>query len=222
MKLLSQWKQKQHQSKQERQQQKEQLSAQSLIPLKFLDNDVFITDDYQAVKILKVSSLNLELMSNFEMNEVLEGYETFLRTLNFSVQTTIVSQPIDLNQYVQQQRKLLERTTNPYKRELLEGYVEYLRSIELSQSMIQRQRYIVFSEQISSVTKEAYNDAIYSLENKHKHIKSGLEEIGLEVKELIDMEIIRYFQTLYNYSASQYRPIQETIIPLFTMGVKNE
>ncbi|MCR6465155.1 DUF87 domain-containing protein [Bacillus paranthracis] len=221
MKLLMNLKQKQQAKAEEKKKYKLKLSAQDLIPLKAVDSDVFVSDDFRVIKVVKVSSFNLELMSNLELNETLEKYESFLRTLHFPLQTEIISQPVDLKKYVEEQKELLRATTNLYKRELLEGYIEYLHSIEISQSMIQRQRYVVFDEKIMGVTKQAYIDALHSIGNKFKHIKSGLEEIGLEVNEVNEVEIARYFQTMYDYVSSQYRPIQ-SVVELMTSSFTKE
>ncbi|BCC56629.1 hypothetical protein [Bacillus cereus] len=187
-------------------------SAQDLIPIKRFDTGVFITDDYRIVQMLQVSSLNLELMSNRELNEILEKYEMFLRSIHFPIQTTIVSQPINLQHYVKENEELLERTTNPFKRELLESYIDYARDIERNQDMMQRKRYIVTYEQILGVTRESYYDALHSLEDKIKHLKVGLEEVGLHSEEVSDLEMMRYLHTLFDYNESQHNPIKDEIV----------
>ncbi|HDX9701725.1 TPA: hypothetical protein ROY42_005648 [Bacillus thuringiensis] len=190
-------------------------SAQDLIPIRRFDTGVFITDDYRIVQMLQVSSLNLELMSNRELNEILEKYEMFLRSIHFPIQSTIVSQPINLQNYIQTHEELLERTTNPFKRELLDSYIDYARDIERNQDMMQRKRYIITYEQILGVTRSSYYDALHSLDEKIKHLRVGLEELGLHAEDVTDLEMMKYFHTLFDYNESQHNPIQEdNVLPM--------
>lgn len=195
-------------------------SAQDLIPIKRFDSGIFITDDYRIVQPLRVSSLNLGLMSDRELNEVLERYEIFLRSIHFPFQTTIVSQPINLQGYIQEQNELLGRTKNHFKRELLQDYIAYAQTIERNQNMMQRQRYIITFEKIMGVSKMAYNDALHSLTNKVKHLKEGLTEVGLHAEEVTDFELMRYFHSLFDYTGSQYTPVQDDIVKPFMRGEK--
>ena len=198
-------------------QKRHELSVQRLIPIRGIDGGVVITEDFRLVQLLRVSSLNLDLMSHRELNEAMERYELFLRSLYFPVQTTIMSQPVDLGEYI---RGLEARRTgaSTVKQRLLTGYIMYAKGIETSVTMIQRQRYIVVSEQIQGTTKQAYEESMMQLEQKRKHIKSGLEEIGLNVEETDSLDVVRYFHTLYDYEGSQHRPLNDHLLYPYTTG----
>lgn len=198
-------------------QKQQELSVQQLIPIRGIDGGVVITEDFRLVQLLRVSSLNLDLMSHRELNEAMERYELFLRSLYFPVQTTIMSQPVDLGGYI---RGLEAKRTgeSTVKQQLLTGYIAYAKGIETSLTMIQRQRYIVVSEQIQGTTKQAYEESMMLLEQKRRHIKSGLEEIGLNIEETDSLDVIRYFHTLYDYEGSQHRPINDHLLYPYTTG----
>jgi type IV secretory pathway VirB4 component len=196
------------------------LSAQELVPIKALDSGVFVTPDNRMVQILKVSAINLELMSNAEVNEILEEYEAFLKSLMFEVQIEMVSQPVDLKRYIETQQEILKGVHNPYRRKLLEGYIEYARNIEISQNIIQRQRYIIFDESIKMTGRKGYEDAILELQGKMETVVSGLKDLDLIVEEVTDLEIMKYFQIFFNYSGAQYTPILSDQVPQITLGGK--
>ncbi|MFB9324296.1 hypothetical protein ACFF2X_43705, partial [Cryptosporangium minutisporangium] len=75
-------------------------TVQKHIPIKAIHAGLLITPDNKLVKILKVSTRNMELMSNFEMNQVFDKYEDFLMGLEYPIQQVIVSQPVDLTKYI--------------------------------------------------------------------------------------------------------------------------
>lgn len=160
----------------------------------------------------------MELMSNFEMNHVFEQYQDFLTGLEFPIQQTIVSQPVDLTQYISLQKEMLKNTTNPIKQGLLETYITHAESFTKSQQMIQRQRYIIYGVQIQDGTEEAYMDAIKDLEEKTLYITSGLDELELSAQNVTNKEIIKYFHTFFDYSSAQLLPIENEFIPQMITG----
>lgn len=199
-----------------KQRQQEQ-AVQDLIPVRALDGGVIITNDFRLVQLLRVSSFNLDLMSHRELNETMERYELFLRSLSFPVQTTIMSQPVDLGSYVKSLEAKREETPS-VKQELLRGYIAYAKGIATSAAMIQRQRYIMMAEAVVDTTKQAYEESMLQLEQKKKHVKSGLEEIGLSVQEVTDLDVARYLHTLFDYEGSQYHAMDDALIYPYTMG----
>lgn len=84
--------------------EKQEKVAQDLIQVKGLDDGRFITNDNRLVQILKVSAVNTQLMSNNELRILLEKYEAFLKSLIFPIQQEIVSEPVDLKEYIRTQK----------------------------------------------------------------------------------------------------------------------
>lgn len=160
----------------------------------------------------------MELMSNFEMNKIFEKYEDFLTGLEFPLQETIVSQPVDLTRYIEHQKRILSETTNPIKQKLLEKYIDYADSFTKSQQMIQRQRYIIFSTPIKDKTEEAYIEAVKDLDERTFFVTSGLHELELTAESVSNKEIIKYFHTFFDYHSAQLFPIQSEITPQMIIG----
>lgn len=172
------------------------------------------------VQFLKVSAINMELTSNAECNEIFEMYEGFLMSLNYPVQQTMVSMPVDLKSYIENQEQILNNTKNPYKRILQESYIEYANEIEVSQDIMQRQRYIIFAEKLKEDTPKQRYALALEIDEKKQEIISGLSELELTVESVTDIEIIRYLHTLFDYSTAQHRPIESSFVPQIIQGGK--
>ena len=157
-------------------------------------------------------------MSNFEMNSVFEQYQDFLTGLEFPIQQTIVSQPVDLSSYINLQKEMLKNTTNPIKQRLLQTYIEHAEAYTKSNQMIQRQRYMIFSVQIQDGTEESYIESVKDLEEKTLYIQSGLHELELSAIEVTNQEIIKYFHTFFDYKNAQLFPIEHEYIPQMITG----
>ncbi|MED3561495.1 hypothetical protein [Bacillus xiapuensis] len=167
-----------------------------------------------------MSAINLELTSNAECNELFELFEGFLMSLNYPIQMTNVSMPVDLSLYISEQEKLLEMTKNPYKRMLQESYIEYSKGIEVSQDIMQRQRYIIFFEKMKEDSPEMRYETSLEIEEKKDEIVASLSELGLKAEDVTDIELIRYLHTMFDYEGAQNRPIENTFVPQIIEGGK--
>lgn len=143
-------------------------------------------------------------------------------TLTYPVQLTNVSMPVDLKSYISEQERTHFITKNPYKRQLQESYIEYAKEIEISQDIMQRQRYVIFCEQMKEDTPEIRYETILELEEKKDEIVTSLLELELTAEEVTDLELIRYLHTLFDYNEAQNRPIESETISQIIQGGKED
>lgn len=198
--------------------EKQKLAAQQLIPIKAIDKGLILTPDNRLVQILKISALNLELMSKTELNLLLEEYEAFLKSFTFPFQQEIVSEPVDLKRYIRQQEEFLEQTKNFHRRSLMKSYIEYTKTMETSRQIMRRQRYIIFDEKISGSTKKEYEEAVHDIEEKKEHVESGLKEMDLSVEPVTNTEIVRFFHIFFNYEGALHQSINPDQLLPITVG----
>lgn len=190
-----------------KQEQQAQTSIQNLIPLHDLENGMLITPDLLMVQCLKVSAINLELTSNLELNELFELFEGYLITLTYQVQFANVSMPVDLSQYIAKKEQIYEKTINHHKRKLLKSYIDHAKAYEVSQEIMQRQRFIIFSEQITEDTPEGRHDVFLALKERREEVISNVSQLGLEAEPVTNLDLVRYLHTLFDYNGAQNRPI---------------
>lgn len=198
--------------------EKDKLSAQQLIPIKAVDSGVILTRDKRLVLILKVDAINTELLSNTELAELLEDYEAVLKSINYEVQTNVVSQPLDLNQYIQGEKERLKTTKNFYKKKLLTNYIDYCDGMQRNKTIIQRQRFINFDVKIKETTLQAYQNAMSELEERGESLIQSLKEMDLTAAPLTDVETIQYMHIFFDFEGAQNTPIQSANIPPIILG----
>lgn len=180
-------------------------TAQELIPVKGIYNEMIETTDKRLIKVLSVSAVNTHLMSYAEEKEVLEGYESFLRGLKKPIQIARVAEPMDLKEYVAQLKNKLKQLDNPYKRKMLTSYIQYAKALQEDRDMIRRSRYVILDEPFSSET--AKEDAIEKLKLRTRDIKLAIEEMlyrhKLQVRELWNHELAKYIHMFFDYENAQ-------------------
>jgi hypothetical protein len=180
-------------------------TAQSLIPVKAIYNEMIETTDQRLIKVLSVSAVNTHLMSYEEETEVLEGYEAFLRGLRQPIQIARVAEPMDLKDYIAQLKSKLKQLKNPYKREMLASYIEYTKMLQSDRDMIRRSRYIIFDE--SFTTESGKDVAIEKLKQRTRNMITAIEQMlyrhPLHVRELLNHELAKYIHMFFDYESAQ-------------------
>lgn len=215
---------KKEQTPKQEQKKQEQVkkTIQDLIPLKSIEQGLLITPENKMVQCLRVSAINLELTSNAECNELFEMFEGFLMSLTYPIQMTNVSMPVDLSTYITEQKAIHSGTKNPYRRMLQESYINYAEEIEISQDIMQRQRYVIFAEQMKGDTPEIRYETMLEIEEKKAEIIASLSEMDLTAEPVTDIEIVRYLHTLFDYKGAQNLPISDIEVPQIIKGGKND
>lgn len=191
--------------------EKQDKSAQDMIPIKMIDQGKFVTPDDRLVQIMKVSSINIQLKSKSELQSLLESYEAFLKSINFPIQIQIVSMPVDLKNYISGMESKFRNTKDLNRRALLKSYIDYCKDMESSRQIMMRQRYIIFDEKINGTTEKEYEEAVTEIKQKRETVVTGFKDMDLTCEPINNTELVRLFQVFFNYEAS----LQHTIDPLY-------
>lgn len=193
-------------------------SAQDLIQVKGLDNGKFITDDDRIIQIIKVGAVNTQLMSQYELSALLERYEALFRSFRFHVHQEIVSEPVDLKQYIQKHEELLETTKDFNRKKYLKSYIEYTEGLQTSRTIIMRKRYIILDEKIKGPSMKDYQKATHDLEKKVKQVVNGLENLELVCEAVSDQEIVKLFHIFFNYDKALIESVDPEDVKEITLG----
>lgn len=198
------------------QEDKAKVTAQKHVPIKAVYDGMIITQDYRLIDFLQISAVNTQLMSKYQLNKLLENYEGFLKSLNFPVQQEIVSQPVDLTQYLKQQETILESQDSTSKKRLMRDYINHTEKISKSKQIIQRKRYMIISEKIKAPTKKDFFHAVNQIEIRREHIINGIKSVEkIKASRLTDLEAVRYFHIFFDYMEAQNNPIMAEQLPRF-------
>ena len=102
-------------------------ATQSFVPVKEVRNGVIILKDDGYRGVLMCSSLNFSLKSEDEQRAIVGGFQSFLNTLDFSVQIVVHSRKMDIRPYL----ALLEERATKQQSELMRIQVrEYMQFIQ--------------------------------------------------------------------------------------------
>ncbi len=118
-------------------------ASQSFVPVKEVRNGVIILKDGSYRGILMCSSVNFSLKSEDEQRAVIGGFQTFLNSLDFSVEIVVHSRRMDIRPYL----ALLEERTGKQATELMQiqvrEYMEFVRAFADQANIMTKTFYVV-------------------------------------------------------------------------------
>jgi len=117
--------------------------TQKFVPVKEIRNGVIILKNGGYRGILLCSSVNFGLKSAEEQNAIINGFQNFLNTLDFSVQIVVQSHRMDIRPYL----SLLAEKEKDQRTELLRiqlrEYMAFIRSFTENTDIMTKSFYIV-------------------------------------------------------------------------------
>ncbi len=190
--------------------------TQQFVPIKEIRNGVVVMKDGGYRGILICSAINFGLKSADEQHAIIQGFQNFLNTIDFSIQIVINSRKMDLRPYL----GLLEEKAPAQKSELmriqLREYMEFIRTFADQTNIMTKSFYIVVSYTPSLNTAKAlgflkrddtareapgassFEEDSAQLEQRLSLVSAGLGGTGVRAVPLGTEEIIELLYRSFN------------------------
>lgn len=177
----------------------------SILGIYDITNDCFETNDDRLVKVIEVSSINLQTLSEREEQRVYKSFETFLNNLDdefLPMQFMIYAKPISLQDYINECENETKNNPDVKSRLMAESYIDYTNDIQKNRNMVSRNRFIAIDVAYTNI------DSFDELEKKSLRLKSKIENmlvgnIKLNAKVLDNTDLHELQHTVIDYEGSQ-------------------
>ena len=193
-------------------------STQEHLPIEDIQNNLVILKDGSCAMVLKVSSLNFDLLSEKEQDAIMNAYGALLNSLSFPIQIVIRSQKKDISSYLEILKTQEEKTkTNPLLKNLISSYQKFVAEMVKKNNVLDKKFYVIIpfsslelgvTSTLTSMIKPRKNlpyskeyilqKAQLSLNPKRDHLIKLFSRIGLSAKQLETKELISLFYEIYN------------------------
>jgi type IV secretory pathway VirB4 component len=209
-------------------------TTQDHLPVEDIIDDVVILKDGSAVSILRVSSVNFDLLSEKEQSALIMAYGGILNSLNFPIQIIIKSETKDITSYMKRLIAAENKQTNQLLKERINKYRKFIEDIVKRNDVLSKSFYVVvkFSSLelgIKSAGKQGLiglikkskdmglpypknyilEKAKASLEPKKDHLIRLFSRLGLEISPLNNKELLDLFYKIYNPEVAENQKIKE-------------
>jgi len=200
-------------------------SSQEFVPIKEVKNGIIVLKDGGLRAILVASSLNLSLKSADEQIAIINEFQNFLNSLDFSVQISMQSRRLDIRPYLLSLEEVSKKQTEPLLKIQTKEYIEFIKSFTDEVNIMTKTFFIVvpysstvfrssdgFIDKIlGSGAQKKQNDGskkavdLASFEEKRSQldqrvgvIAGGLARMGIRTSELKTEQVVELFYKTFN------------------------
>jgi hypothetical protein len=203
--------------------------AQSFVPVKEVRNGVIILKEGGYRGVLMCSSVNFALKSEDEQRAVIGGFQTFLNTLDFSVEIVVHSRRMDIRPYLALLAERTEVQATELMRIQVREYIEFIKNFIEGSDIMTKLFYIVVPYEPAGIgkvadalpflgkkpatqaegLKQSFEEYSVQLQQRMALVSSSLSSSGVRAVPLGTEEIIELLYRSFNIGTLE-NPIQAT------------
>lgn len=195
-------------------------ATQQFVEIEEIKEDVVILKGGGLRAILLVAGTNFELKSEEEQDIITGTYQSFLNSLDFSIQIIIHSRKINIDAYLEKMSKIREKESNELLRNQIDEYIQFVKSFVKENEIMTKNFFVVIpytpggvKEMKKGVKKfvpflgknkkenskdETMEHQVQQLRQRIEQVLVGLERIGLRSVQLNKEELLELYYNLYN------------------------
>lgn len=205
-------------------------STQQHIPFVEIRDDLVIMRDGTLRTVILVSSLNFALKSEDEQKGIIQGYVSFLNTIDFELQVVIQSRKLNIEKYLHKLDMLARQQTNELLRRQTASYRSFVQKLVEETDIMDKKFFVVvpyspysnkkknfwtrLQEVLSPASAVRLKDERlerYKVEMERRMgvVLSGLKSIGLQTQILDTQALIELYYNMYNPVTKQQKRIED-------------
>ncbi len=209
-------------------------TTQDNLPIEDIIDGIVILKDGSAVSVLKISSVNFDLLSEKEQSAMISAYGGILNSLNFPIQIIIKSDTKDVGVYIKRLEEAEEKQVNQLLKERIKKYKKFIEEMIKRNDVLSKSFYVVakFSalelgiksigkQGLGSLIKKNKNEGLpypksyilekakASLQPKRDHLIRLFSRLGLEISVLTNNELVELFYKIYNPDVSSNQKLHD-------------
>ncbi len=195
---------------------KNEPSTQEFVPVRDVRGNVVILKNGQMCMVLLASSINFALKSANEQQAILGSLQSFLNTLDFSIQFYTQSRKLNIEPYLAQLQEREVAQDNDLMRIQLREYMKFIRTFVSEVDVMSKSFFIVipynpvnidfvssvgavFGQKRDIVIDDAkFEENRLQLEQRAALVEQGLTRIGVRTIPLQNEELVELYYHIFN------------------------
>jgi len=194
-------------------------ATQNFVPIRDIRDNVVLKKDGEMLMVLLASSVNFALKSLDEQQAILQQFQSFLNTLDFSLQISVQSRKLNIEPYLGILNGLESKQDNDLMRIQLREYMEFIRTFTMDVDVMSKSFFVVvpysptklnLSKGVSNFfspgaapslsTDQQFEEHRLQLEQRVAMVVHGLGGVGVRTMTLQKDDLVELFYHLYNPS----------------------
>ena len=185
-------------------------SAVGQIDISAVEDGILTLSGERHHLVLETSSVNFELKSEAEQDALIEIYQSFLNSIDSSIQIIVRTREIDLDNYIGNLDNQINNENAPVYRQQLVNYRNFVKGLVSINRILSRYFYVVVPLDVES--KQEFSFIKEQLELRTDIVSKGLQRIGLHVRVLDGLDIANLFYTFYSPTEAKLQPLKSIVL----------
>ncbi|MFA6524475.1 MAG: hypothetical protein WC264_03650 [Candidatus Paceibacterota bacterium] len=195
-------------------------ATQEFVPIKEVRDGIIVLKDGGLRSIVLANSTNLSLKSYDEQKATILQFQSFLNTLDFSIQISIQSRKLDIRPYLLLLENRMKVQNEPLLKLQTREYIDFIRNFTESVSIMTKSFFIIvpythttlkseagifgglFSkkskEEIKATEQADFEEKRSQMEQRVSVIQQGLARCGIKSAQLGTEEVVEVFYKVFN------------------------
>lgn len=195
-------------------------ATQTFVPIKEIRDGITVLKDGGVRAVLLASSINLALKSYDEQRATLAQFQTFLNSLDFSVQIVVQSRKYDIRPYLLSLEERAKAQLEPLLKVQTREYIDFIKGLTEQINIMQKHFFVVIpytpaitqgarNAALSFIGKRskaeqdvdaatAFEESRSQLEQRINIVEQGLSRIGVRTTQLGTEEVVELFYKTFN------------------------
>ncbi len=199
-------------------------STQKYLDIAEIRDNVVVLKDGSIRKVLLASSINFALKSEDEQNAIIQGYLSFLNSIDFPIQIVVQSRKLNMDKYLEELKLKMQEQTNDLLRNQISEYRKFVHELISLGNIMGKKFYIIvpynpkgdprkgFLSQVASIFTPAktitisdklFNQYLEKLESRANKVIGSLSGIGITAAPLETQSLVELYYTSYNIQLSE-------------------
>lgn len=193
-----------------------QTSTQQFLEIDQIKEGTVVLKNKALRGIIMVSSLNFALKSEDEQNAIIYRFQSFLNSLDFSIEIVIQSRRLNITGYLDKLKELGKVQEIELLKIQTEDYRKFIKDLIGGGSIMSKSFFVVVpfalieipglspkkgssaKEAVIPLNEERFHQAKSQLWQRMQFVSSGLRGCGVQCVPLNTTELIELFWSLYN------------------------
>ncbi|KPJ57558.1 hypothetical protein AMJ49_00335 [Parcubacteria bacterium DG_74_2] len=185
--------------------------TQEILEFKQIKEGIIILKDKSLRGVMMVSSLNFALKSEEEQNAILWQFQSFLNSLDFSVEILVQTKRLNITGYLDRLKELEEGQENELLKIQIREYRNFIQSLVEGGEILMKNFFVIVpfypaeipgikgrGKKVETLTEEKFQRAKAQLWERMEFIAMGLGRCGLRCIPLKTSQIIELLWSLYH------------------------
>ena len=176
---------------------KKKISSRNQIAIKEVKDGILMLPNNQYRSVIETSSINFELKSEAEQDNLIDTFQNFLNSLPSTIQILVRTREIDIDHYLEKNKQSINDEKEQIYKDQIANYGEFVKKLVAGNKILSRHFYLIIPYQ----AQEKKQDFLMIKEQMgllRKIFGNGLQKMGMKAKRLNSLEVLDLFYSFYN------------------------